>query len=205
MLEFSFTAFLSLLVIIDPLGLAPVFIGVVGDRTVEDQRRTANKAVVVAGLILFGFGLVGQPLFRYLGVSLDALRIAGGVILFKVSFDMIFAHRERQTPEEEVESHVRPDVSVFPLAIPMIAGPGAFATLLVLVAQGEGRLEYHAVVFGALAIVLAMAWVFLRLAVPITKLLGQTGVNVITRVLGIILAALAVQLVADGVIGLWPT
>jgi multiple antibiotic resistance protein len=128
--------------------------------------------------------------------------VAGGLLLFKIAFDMVFAQLERETSEEAAEARARRDISVFPLAVPLIAGPGALASIMIL--AGEGRHHTHGItlVLGLCLLVLALVYLSLRLASPIADLLGQTGINVVTRVLGILLAALAVQYVADGVKGL---
>jgi multiple antibiotic resistance protein len=201
--EFAVSAFLSFLVIVDPLGLAPLFISLTAGRDLSERHRIARNAVLLAGVVIILFGIGGRPLLGYLGVSIDSLRIAGGVLLFKLAFDMILAHRERATAEEQSEAGSRPDITVFPLAIPLLAGPGAFATVLVFVARADGRSAYLGVLFGCVILVLAASWVVLRLADGVTRILGHTGINVVTRVFGIVLAALAVQLVADGVIALW--
>ena len=202
MLEFALTSLLTFLVIMDPPGLAPVFVALMGDHPGEDVGRVARKAIAVAGATLIFFAAAGGPLLGYLGVSLDALRVAGGILLFGIAWNMALGQRKRQTPEEAKEAHEREDVSVFPLAIPLIAGPGAFASVLVLTTQAEGRPAYLGILFGALVVVLLLSYLSLRIAGRLTDLLGKTGINVVTRVLGIVLAALAVQLVADGTLGL---
>ena len=203
MLEFAVSAFLSFLVIVDPIGLAPLFLSITGDRSRSEQHRIARNSVLIAACLIVLFGVIGRSLLGYLGVSIDALRIAGGILLFKLAFDMILGHRERTTEVERDEAEEREDVTVFPLAIPLLAGPGAFATVLVFVARADGRPEYLAILLGCVLLVMLLAWAALRLASSVTDLLGFTGINVITRVFGIILAALAVQLVADGVLALW--
>ena len=203
MVEFAASAFLSFLVSVDPVGLAPLVLSLTADHTEADRNRIARNAVLLAGLLIILFGMGGRPLLGYLGVSIDALRIAGGVLLFKLAFDMILAHRERTTEAERDEAEESEDVTVFPLAIPLLAGPGAFATVLVLVARADGRAEYLGLLLGSVVLVLILAWAALRLASKVTDVLGHTGINVITRVFGIILAALAVQLVADGALALW--
>ena len=203
MFEFAVGSFLSFLVIVDPVGLAPLFLGITADRSDAERHRIARNAVLLAGVVIVLFGMGGRPLLDYLGVSIDALRIAGGVLLFKLAFDMILAHRERTTEAERDEAEESDDVTVFPLAIPLLAGPGAFATVLVFVARADGRAEYLGLLLASVVLVLIVSWLSLRLASGVTNLLGFTGVNVITRVFGIILAALAVQLVADGVLALW--
>jgi len=205
MLTFALTAFLTLFVIIDPIGLSSLFLGVTEGYSPRRRRSTALRAVLIGAGILIVFLFAGGPLLGYLGVSIDALRIAGGLILFKVAFDMVLARRERQTESEEEEAHQRDDVAVFPLAIPLIAGPGAFATLLVLATDIDNDPIYLAILVGAVVIVLALVYLGFRLATPIQRILGETGTAVITRVLGIILAALAVQLVIDAVVDIVAT
>lgn len=203
MLELALRAFLTLLVVVDPVGIAPVYLGLVGGRPRAEQAKVARKAVTVAGVVLFGFGLGGDWLLRQLGISLDAFRVAGGILLFRIAFGMVLAApHERETEEEEEEARSRSDVSVFPLAIPLIAGPGALASLMILVGQARSEPRGLAVVFAMAALVLALTWLALRLAAPLGRALGRTGVNVVTRVLGVLLAALAVQYIADGARGL---
>ena len=202
MFAFAAQAFVTMFVIIDPPGLAPIFISVAGDRPPEAQRHLARKAILISAVVLAVFAAGGSALFEFLGVSLEAFSIAGGILLFKIAVDMVLAQRHRQTAEEEEESHHRDDVSVFPLAIPLITGPGAFATILVLVGQAGPDPERLGLLAAASAAVLLMAYASLRLAGLVSRFLGQTGINVVTRILGLILAALAVQYVANGVLAL---
>ena len=195
MLELFLKSFLTLFVVMDPVGLVPVFVALAGDRPHRTQVLIARKAVLVAGGLLTFFYFFGRELLGHLGISLEALRIAGGVLLFRIATEMVFAHHERETEEERDEALSRADISVFPLAIPLIAGPGALASVLVLGAEAKG------VPYG-FAVVLFLAYLFLRGATAVRRALGRTGVNVVTRVLGLLLAALAVQYVADGVRGL---
>jgi multiple antibiotic resistance protein len=194
-------SFLTLLVVIDPVGLVPVFLALGGERPRSEQRRLARRAVLVAGGVLLFFAVGGAWLLSRLGISLDAFRVAGGLLLFRIAVDMVFAQRERETKEEEAESRTRADISVFPLAIPMISGPGALASVMILAGEGSARRFGFLVVIGMALLVVALCYAALRLAAPLGRALGQTGVNVVTRVLGVILAALAVQYVADGVRG----
>jgi len=191
-------ALLTLFVVMDPIGLAPVFIGLAGGRSREEQRHTAQRAVLVAGAVLFTFALVGPALLGYLGISLDAFRIAGGLLLFKIAVDMVFVHRERETDAEKAEASLRDDISVFPLAIPLIAGPGAMTSVMILTAEAGKLPGGVLVVLLAVAVVLALAYAALLASARLATMLGQTGVNVVTRVLGVLLTALAVQYVADG-------
>lgn len=138
---------------------------------------------------------------NHLGIRLEALRIAGGILLFRIALDMVFAHLERETEEERAEASLKEDVSVFPLAIPLIAGPGAMASVLILAGEAGKTKGGALIVLLAAYLVLFLAYLLLRGAVLIRRALGRTGVNVVTRVLGVLLAALAVQYVADGVRG----
>lgn len=200
--EFGARALLTLVVVIDPAGLVPVFVSLAGARSAQAQAAIARRAVLIAGAVLLSFSLVGGPLLAYLGISVSALRIAGGILLFRIAIDMVFAQFRRETPEEEAEARAKEDISVFPLAIPLIAGPGALASVLILASEARGEPALFALVLVAAAMVLLVAYLFLRASTRLARLLGQTGINVVTRVLGLILAALAVQYVADGLIGL---
>jgi len=192
-------SFLTLFVIMDPVGLAPVFVALAGGRPEAERRHIARAAVLVAGGILGAFALGGAWLLGHLGISLGAFRVAGGVLLFKLAVDMVLAQHERETEEEEAEARARTDISVFPLAIPLIAGPGALASVMILAGESGRVPNGLVIVLGTTAAVLAMCYAALRMAAGLARLLGQTGVNVVTRVLGVLLAALAVQYVADGV------
>lgn len=194
--------FLTLVVIIDPVGIAPVFLGLTADRPAAERRRLARRGVMVAGGVLFGFALVGSPLLRTLGISLDAFRVAGGILLFRIAVDMVLGQHERETEEEEKEARGRRDISIFPLAIPLIAGPGALASVMILAGEARPHRLGLAMVLAMCALVLGLAWAALLASELVARVLGQTGVNVVTRVLGILLAALAVQYVADGGRGL---
>jgi multiple antibiotic resistance protein len=199
MLEFFLQALLTLFVLIDPIGLIPLFLALVGNRSYDEQKRIALRSTVVAGAIIVGFALLGGPLLRYLGISLEALKVAGGLLLFKIALDMINAQLERETDEEQAESKARQDISIFPLAIPLIAGPGALAGVLILTGSAPSGPLGIGIVLLISALVLFITYWFLRAALRFSSSLGRTGINVITRVLGILLAALAVQYIADGV------
>lgn len=191
--------FLTLFVTLDPVGLAPLFVALAGDRPASERRRMAGRAVLVAGGVLLAFGVAGDALFRRLGITLDAFRVAGGILLLLIAIDMVLAQHERETKEEEEESRSRQDISVFPLAIPLMAGPAALTSIMILVAEARAVAGGLAAVVGTAIVVLALAYVALRASGPLARALGVTGVNVITRVLGILLAAMAVQYIADGV------
>ena len=190
--------FLTMLVVIDPVGLVPMFLALAGTRDALDRRRIARRAVLTAGGVLVAFALAGTWVLSRLQISLDAFRVAGGLLLFWIAVRMVFAEHERETKAEEAEAMSRQDISVFPLAIPIIAGPGALASVMILVGEAAAHPLGLVMVLAMTAVVLVLCHAALRLSEVIARILGQTGVNVVTRVLGVLLAALAVQYVADG-------
>ena len=202
MLVLIIHASVTFLVIIDPVGTAPLFVSLTEGRSEAERLRTARTGVLVATGVLFVFALIGKELLAALGVSLAAFRIAGGALLFLVAIDMVFARQSglrSTTWSEDAEAHQRADVSVFPLAIPLIAGPGAIASVMLLMGEAAGSLLAKAAVLAVLALVLLVTYLCLRAAGQVVRLLGITGTNVVGRVLGIVLAALAAQFIIDGV------
>ena len=198
MTAMALRSFLTMLVVVDPVGLVPMFLALAADRTAEERRRMAKRAVLTAGAILLAFALGGSWLLRRLGISLGAFQVAGGLLLLWIAVRMVFAEHQRETAAEEAEARSRADISVFPLAIPIIAGPGSMASIMILVGEARGISQGLLAVLTTTGVVLSLCYVALRLSEPLVRLLGQTGVNVVTRVLGMLLAALAVQYVADG-------
>ena len=196
-------SFVALFVIIDPIGTAAMFVGLTRGLTEPAGRRVALRAVLIAAILLLFFAFAGNALLRGLGIGLPAFRIAGGALLFLVAIDMVFArHAGTRTLTAQESQEVDPshDITVFPLAIPLIAGPGAMTTMVLLMGQaGSDPLARGAVVLMMIA-VLAITLVFLLIATRIVRLLGTTGVNVVSRVLGVLLAAVAMQLVLDGLV-----
>jgi multiple antibiotic resistance protein len=199
MLEFLIQSFLTLFVVMDPIALVPAFLGMAGTRPRAEQLRLARKAVVVAGSVMLFFALLGKEFLRYLGINLDAFRVSGGVLLFLMSLDMIFARASgaRETSEEESEAKSREDISVFPLGIPLIAGPGTLSSIMILTGKSTSIVGDLGVILVAF-VVLSLCYLALRGAPRVIQVIGKTGVNVISRVLGVLLAALAVQYIADG-------
>ena len=203
MIELFLSAFVTLFVVIDPPGCAPIYAGLTGGASPAQKRKMALKACLIAGAILLVFALFGEKLLRALHIELDAFRIAGGIMLFLIALDMVFekrtqrrearADRVRETPEIE-------DVSVFPMAMPMLAGPGAIASIMLLTGNAEGVPE-TLVVLAALLAVLVLTLLALWAASPLMKLVGAQVEAVITRLLGVLLAALAAQYVIDGIRG----
>lgn len=198
MLDFATTAFVSVLFLVDPPGTVPAFIALTSRFTSEKRRRTALVASVAATLILMGFAAVGNVVFRVLGLTLPAFQIAGGLVLFMVALDMIRAQRSTQEEPSDLEdTSAAAEVAIAPLAIPMLAGPAALSTVTVLMAQAVDTAAVG-VVFLAIALTGVVCYVTLRLADPIQRRLGKTGVHVLDRVLGLVLAGIAVQFVLNG-------
>ena len=196
----------TLFLVVDAPAAVPLFLAMTASDPAAYKRRTAFRAALAAGITLAAFGAMGGVLFRLLGISLGAFRIAGGVLLFLLAIDMLRAERSRQrtSPEEEAEGVDRTDVSIFPLAIPMLAGPGATSTVMVLVSRADRAWQYG-VVFGGIAFTAAASYWLLRGALTVERQLGQTGMNVLQRVMGLILAATAVQFVVEGISTVLPT
>jgi len=194
-----FNSFVTLLVV-DPLGLAPIFAALTRGFSEKRKRESAIRGATLGSAILFVFALAGDVLLDALGIGLPAFRIVGGVLLFLLALDMIFARptglRSRSVQDQEAESYEE-DISVFPLAIPLIAGPGAITTVLLY--TGGANSAQVGIFVGVLAFVLLLTLVSLLLAPRIMSLFGDTGANVLSRVLGVLLATLAVQFVLDGV------
>ena len=198
-LQFYITSFATLFVVIDPPGLVPLFIALTQGMDDAHRRRLALRACVIGGILLTLFGLFGEQLLGFIGITMPAFRIAGGILLFLTALDMLF---ERRTQRREGQ-HADPnhDPSVFPLATPLIAGPGAIATMILLMGQTGGDWRGAVSVLGLLAGMLVVTFLFLLASPTIERLLGRTGTVVITRLLGMLLAALSVQFVIDGVKG----
>ncbi|HZV10781.1 MAG TPA: MarC family protein, partial [Novosphingobium sp.] len=189
----------------DPIGCAPIFAGLTAGTPAAHARGVALRASLIASLILLAFALGGKPLLAALNIGLDAFRIAGGIMLFLIALEMVFEKRTQKREERaEKALHTPPaeDISVFPMAMPMIAGPGSIATVMLMMGRAQG-LAGGAVVLAALACVLAITLVALLAARPIMALLGSRVEAVITRVLGVLLGALAVQYAIDGLRGVF--
>ena len=201
MIELFLSAFATLFVVIDPPGCAPIYAGLTKGATLAQQRSMAIRAVVIASAILLVFALVGEALLKTLGISLNAFRIAGGIMLFIIALEMVFEKRQERREDRAnkiMETPEVEDVSVFPMGMPMIAGPGSIATVMLLGSRGDGAGE-TAVVFAALGLVLVLTLIALRAAGPLMRLLGAKIESVITRLLGVLLSALAIQFVIDGI------
>lgn len=196
-LALAITAFFTLFVVIDPVGLAPMFVAMTSGMSQKQRLRIAATSCLVAVFILTVFGLAGQKLLDFVGISLAAFRISGGILLFITALDMLFERRTARREEKAGDaSDLADDPSVFPLAMPLIAGPGALATMILL-SSGAGW-DVTVLIIGVMIAVVALVFAMFLLAGPIEKLLGATGVVVATRLMGMLLAALSVQFVVDG-------
>ncbi|WAT19329.1 MarC family protein [Aurantiacibacter sp. MUD11] len=202
MIQLFISAFITLFVVIDPPGCAPIYAGLTKGASGRQRAVMAIRASVIAAIILLIFALFGEDLLSALHIELNAFRIAGGLMLFWIAWEMVFekrTQRREERAERATREHVE-DVSVFPMAMPMLAGPGAIAAIMLLMNEAEG-LEQSLVVLGALAAVLVITMLALIAAGPLIKLLGDRVEAVITRLLGVLLAALAAQYVIDGLRG----
>jgi len=200
-LDFAISALLTLFVVVDPVGLTPTFLAITHGLPRTARRSVALRASLIAGAVLIGTALIGDWLFRMLGISLAAFRIAGGLLLFTIAFEMLFGvrmRREGEAAEQALEEHVR-NVAAFPLAIPLLAGPGAITATVLLAGRADGNLIRLGVLLAVVALVAVACFVAFIFAGQIGRLLGMTGNIVLSRLLGVLLAALAVQFVVDGI------
>lgn len=201
MLEVAINAFVMLAVTIGPVEVAPIFVALTAHFAPATRRKLAFAATLTATGILLAFALAGGALLQELGVSMAAFRISGGILLLLLAIDLIFARQtglSSITPGEEREAKHEHHIAIVPLGIPLLAGPGAVAAIVLLMDRADGRIEWQLATLGALMAVMALTLVILLAAERLTLLLGITGVKVIARVAGIILSALAVQFILDG-------
>ena len=201
MTELFISAFVTLFVVIDPPGCAPIYASLTTGASAHQRRVMAIRATGIAAAILFVFALWGKQLLGVLGIALDSFRIAGGIMLFMIAMDMVFEKRTQRREDRAQKIAETPeveDVSVFPMAMPMIAGPGSIATVMLLMSRADGMAE-RGVVLGAVALTLALMLAALLASGPLMALLGKKIEAVITRLLGVLLSALAAQFVIDGV------
>jgi multiple antibiotic resistance protein len=198
--RFIATAFATAITIIDPIGMIPMTLGSTARMSPQRRNQVVDQAVLVAAGVILFMGVVGRILLDYLGITLPAFMIAGGILLFLISIDMLFARptRAKSTEAEEREAAQGENPAVFPLAVPMIAGPGTIATVLLLVNLSRGDRVDLLIVVLAYAVALCVTWLCMRASTLLLRVIGTTGIHVISRLLGIILAALAVQFVLNG-------
>lgn len=205
-LDVALTAFVTMFVIIDPIGLLPIFISLTKGASLSHQRKMAIKGTLIGGATLLFFALLGDRFLSLLGVGLPSFRIAGGAMLFLMALEMVFDKRSkrRESSAESMREEIMADrhyddISVFPLSIPLISGPGAIASIMLLISANRDNVIHQATVLGVLAIVLLIAFTLFLLAPKLEKLMGVTFTQIVSRVLGVILGALAVQYIVDGI------
>ncbi len=195
---FLITSFVTLFVVVDPIGLTPVFIALTQGTSSQHRRRVALRACTVATGILLLFTFFGEALLGAVGISMAAFKIAGGILLFLTALDMLFERRTKRREDKAGHDDETPDPSVFPVAIPLIAGPGAIASMILLGGQTQDAAGLAAIIGVMLGVILIVLALFMTASV-IERLLGRTGITVVTRLLGMLLAALSVQFVLDGI------
>jgi multiple antibiotic resistance protein len=201
-MEFMTGALVTMLVIVEPIALVPIFLAVTQGFSGDQRRQVAWRACLIAFAILSCCAFFGDWLLGKLGISLPAFRIAGGLLVFWIAFEMVFglrANRKNEVAREAIDKEHIVNVAAFPMAIPLLAGPGAITATLLLAGQAEGRPALMATLVGVLAVVILISWICLQAAERVDRMLGTLGNVVVSRLLGIILAALAVQFVIDGI------
>ena len=194
---FLITSFVTLFVIVDPIGLAPMFVAITQGMSQKKRRSIALRAVAVGGAVLFLFAVFGESVLSFVGISMPAFRIAGGILLFLTALEMLFNRRTKRR-EDQSEDDAADDPSVFPLAIPLIAGPGAITSVILITDNHPGWIGIGEVT-AVMAAVLLLVYLMFSIGTLLEQLLGKIGINVITRILGMLLAALAVQFVLEGI------
>ena len=198
-LQFALVTFTSVLFIVDPIAVVPTYLVITQGQTQSQRRVTARRACVAATILLVTFAAMGRAIFELFGITMPAFRIAGGLILWLVAMDMLHGTRSTQEGSPEIsEATAKDDVAITPLAMPMLAGPGAISTVMVLSGQARTTPQ-NVVVYGSILVALVIAWATLRAAERLVLRIGQTGIRVMTRLMGLLLAAIAVQFVITGV------
>lgn len=203
--QFFLVAFPAIFTIVNPLGAVGPFLAMTARDSLKKRNSTAKRACVLAAVVLFACAAVGGFIFSVFGITLPALKIAGGFLLFLVGMDMINAResRARSTDEEREEGALKEDVAIFPLGIPLLSGPGAMVSVFILVEKAKEPVEY-ALIYLSIALTMFISLVFLLQASKLARFLGATGINVMSRIMGLILAAIAVQFILNGLLDALP-
>ena len=203
MIEVASLAFTTFFATISPLSVAAMYAALTATSSADERRRMAIRGTLIAGAILLGFALLGEYLLTGLGISLAALRISGGILLLLIGIDKVFARASNgasTSKAEQQEAEIKEDISVFPLATPLVAGPGAMGATILLMTDVKGNLSHQAAVIGAMLAILLLTLLALLFASKLQKLLGVTGMHVVGRIMGVLLAALAVQFILNGIV-----
>jgi multiple antibiotic resistance protein len=197
--QFALVTFTSVLFIVDPIAVVPTYLVITQGQSADQRRATARRACVAAAVLLVTFAAAGRGIFGLFGITMPAFRIAGGLILWLVAMDMLHGNRSTQEGAAEItEGRAKEDVALTPLAMPMLAGPGAISTVMVL--SGQARTTPQTIaVYGSILLTILIAWLTLRVGEGLVVKMGQTGIRVMTRIMGLLLAAIAVQFVITGV------
>ena len=194
---YGLLCFTSFFTLINPLGTMPIFLSMTANLTVADRNRTAKKASIIGFLTILAFAFTGQLLFKFFGISVHSFRVVGGVIFFMVGMDMLQARLGRvKIKENEIKSYVS-DISITPLAIPMICGPGAITNAIVLM-EDANSLAKQVVLIGSIFLIILLTYIILYSSSKLTKLLGETGINVMMRIMGLIVMVIAVEFLFSG-------
>ena len=197
--QFALVTFTSIVILVDPIAVVPTYLVITQGQSRAQRQLTATRACIAATILLVAFAALGSSIFGLFGITMPAFRIAGGLILWLVAMDMLHGTRTTQEGSPEIsEATVKDDVAITPLAMPMLAGPGAISTVMVL--SGQARTTTQTIiVYASILLALLLAWVTLRAAEGLVRRIGQTGIRVMTRIMGLLLAAIAVQFVITGV------
>jgi multiple antibiotic resistance protein len=199
--EFVLLALTSVFFLVDPFAVIPLFLAITSDATVAERRHLARRSAMTCAIVLCAFAVAGSLIFKLFGITLPAFKIAGGVILLQIGMDMLQAKPsgQRSTPEEAQEGAAKEDASIIPLGMPMLAGPGAISTVMVLIGESH-TMWRRGVVYGSVIITSFVAYLVLAGASRVRRYMGETGVRILSRLMGLLLVALAVQFVANGLI-----
>lgn len=197
--SFFFVAFSAIFTIVNPLGALGPFLAMTAGDSKEKRASTAARACIVSFAVLCGCAAMGTLIFRFFGITLPALKIAGGFLLFLVAMDMINARESRTkgTEEEKKEGFLKEDIAIFPLGIPLLSGPGSIVSVFILVDRAQ-NMVHHGLIYASIGLTMFLSFLMLKQANTLAKILGQTGINVFSRLMGLSLAAIAVQFVIDG-------
>ncbi len=197
--------FTAIFVIVDPLGAVPIFLSVTADEDARQRARTALVASVVFVIAMVLATFIGEPILKFFGIRIASFQVGGGILILLLAISMLNAKISpaRQTPEEAQEAVAKSNVAVVPLAIPLLSGPAAFSTVIIYSTRSEGWSD-RAFIVASIVLVALIIWILFRLSIPLSHRLGQTGVNTVTRVMGLILAAIAIEFISAGLLQLFP-
>jgi multiple antibiotic resistance protein len=196
-LEFALLAATSIFFLVDPFAVIPLFLAITSDSPHEEKKQMARRAAYTCAIVLVAFAIAGSLIFKMFGITLPAFKIAGGIILLKIGLDMLEGHQSKATPEETQEGTEKSDASIIPLGMPMLAGPGAISTVMVLVGEAH-TVWQHGVIYATILATAFVSYMILAGADRVGRYLGETGIRILMRLMGLLLVALAVQFVANG-------